>query len=310
MVIPQNLGELVTVMMEQTSQNGIMNWLPTLLLIVGLGLLLFGIVWTVFQLRASDRNVFGTLFTRYTRRADKEPDPDTLAQPELEDERCRRLEDVILMQKQQIASMERQLDDAAKLRHDFRQELLVLQEFARSGDRDALERYLPHVKLDSKSTTIPLCPNPLVNTILQFYFNKARAAGVAVDAAIQADEDLWLSAADAGVLLGNMLENGVTAAAEAPAGSRRLRIRTTQTKDCFVIAMGNTFGTPRAAQENGKFASTKPDHTGIGLNSIRSVALQYDGEAKFLVDGDMFMSYIILFRPYSSELGSDGGTSL
>lgn len=295
-------------MMEQTIQNRISSYLPIVLLFVGLALLIFGIVWVVVQSRSSDRNNFVSLSGRS---ADKEADPGALAQPELEDERCRRLEEVILMQKQQIASMERQLDDAAKLRHDFRQELLVLQEFARSGDRDALERYLPQVKLDGKAAaTLPLCPNLLVNTVVQFYFNKARAAGIKIDAAIQADETLWLSAADVGVLFGNMLENGVTAAAEAPAESRRLRIRTKQTESCFVIAMGNTFGTPRITQEDGKFSSTKSDHTGIGLNSIRSVALQYDGDAKFLVDGDMFMSYIILFRPYSSEADSNGGTSL
>lgn len=294
-------------MLEQTTQNGISNWLPTLLLVVGLGLLIFGIVWAVLQLHISS---WSDLTTILHRSKQEDPDPDTLAQPDLEDERCRRLEEVILMQKQQIASMERQLDDAAKLRHDFRQELLVLQEFARSGDREALERYLPHITLDGNAVTVPLCPNPLINTILQFYFNKARASGIAIDAAIQADESLWLSAADAGVLLGNMLENGVTAAAEASAESRRLRIRTAQTQDCFVIAMGNTFGTPRTVQEDGKFSSTKPDHTGIGLSSIRSVALQYDGDAKFLVDGDMFMSYVILFRPRSDGQDSGGGTSL
>ena len=294
-------------MLEQTTQNGISNWLPTLLLVIGLGLLVFCAVWAVFQPHISSWSDLTALLHRSKK---EEPDLNALAQPELEDERCRRLEEVILMQKQQIASMERQLDDAAKLRHDFRQELLVLQEFARSGDREALERYLPHITLDGKAVTVPLCPNPLINTILQFYFNKARAAGIVIDAAIQADEALWLSAADAGVLLGNMLENGVTAAAEAPAASRRLRIRTAQTQDCFVIAMGNTFGAPRATQENGSFSSTKPNHTGIGLSSIRSVALQYDGDAKFLVDGDMFMSYVILFRPRSDGQDSGGGASL
>ena len=292
---------------NQASQNGISISLPTVLMVIGIALLLFSIVWLVLQFRASGKSLSGLLPRQFKKQEEENDAPE---QPVSENERCLRLEEVIQMQKQQIASMALQLDDAAKLRHDFRQELLLLQEFARSGDRDALERYLPQVTLGSSTVTVPLCPNPLINTILQFYFNKARAAGIKVDAVIQADESLWLSAADAGVLLGNMLENAVTAAAESPSGSRRLRIRTTQTQDCFVIAMGNTFGSPRNTQDDGKFASTKPDHTGIGLNSIRSIALQYGGDAVFRINEDMFMSYVIMFRPHISETDTSGGAAL
>lgn len=276
-------------MMNQSQmQNGILRLLPTLLLILGVVLLLVVVAWVVLLLRKVEKK-------------DK-PAPgidDTLPkEADLFDERCHRLEEVIRAQKQQISAMELQLDEAARMRHDFKQELLLLQEFARSGDREELERYLPQVKFESKSAVdIPLCPNSLVNTLLQYYFKKARASGIEIDAAVQADDSLWLSAGDVGVLLGNLLENAVTAAAEAPASQRRLRLRTTQREDCFVIAMGNTFGAPRAQKEDGGFASTKADHTGIGLNSIRAVAQQYEGDAKFVVDGDMFMSYVILFRP-------------
>ena len=272
------------------------DYLPILLLLLGFVLLIFCIIWMIAQHHAARKARKNSRKEKKSRTGVSE-----MLQPEqMETERGRRLEEIIQVQKQQIDSMQSQLDGAAKLRHDFRQELLALQEFARNGDREALDRYLPQVTLDGGAVTLPICPNPLINTLLQFYFNKARAAGIEIDAAVEADEDLWISASDVGVLFGNLLENGVTAAAEAPAGQRRLRLRTAQTADWFVIAMGNTFGAPRSLEENGAFASTKPNHTGIGLGSIRSVALQYDGEAKFLLDGDMFMSYIILLRPYES----------
>ena len=281
----------------QTITNFISDYMPLdflsiLLLILGLVLLLFCIILICVQRR-----------DRKNAHKKGERSGNSAETPQLEDldnERYRRLEEIIQVQKQQIESMERQLDNAARLRHDFRQELLVLQEFARSGDRETLERYLPEVKMDGEAISIPVCSNPLINAMLQCYFTKARAAGIEIDAAVEADESLWITASDVGVLFGNLMENGVTAAAEAPAGQRRIRLRTTQTADCFVIAMGNTFGPPRNYEANGAFTSTKPNHKGIGLGSIRSVALQYDGEAKFLLDGDMFMSYIILLRPYES----------
>lgn len=272
------------------------DYLPIVLLVLGIVLLVLCIVLICVQRRAKKHGHAKTAKT--AKRGKASAASAALPQQEvLEDERCRRLEEIIHVQEQQISSMQLQIDKAAKLRHDFRQELLVLQEFARSGDREELERYLPQVKLDGSAASIPICPNPLINAVLQFYFNKARAAGIEVDAAIEADEDLWLTAGDVGVLFGNLLENAVTAAAEAPAEARRLRLRTTQTKDCFVIAMGNTFGSPRTLEKNGAFSSTKPEHQGIGLGSIRAVALNYDGEAKFVLDGDMFMSYVILLRP-------------
>ena len=270
------------------------EYLPVLLLAFGVLLLIFCLIWIIAQRRAAKRRAASK--TRKKRKG-RAAAPAALQQEQVDDERFRRLEEIIQVQKQQISSMELQLDKAAKQRHDFRKELLILQEFARNGDREALERYLPQVSLDSAAITIPVCSNPLVNAMLQFYFNKANASGITVDAAVEADETLWLTAGDVGVIFGNLLENAVTAAAEAPAGNRRIRLRTKQTADCFVIALGNTFGSPRSYDAGGAFASTKPDHNGIGLGSIRATALQYDGEAKFLVDGDMFMSYVILLRP-------------
>lgn len=273
--------------------GGFSAFILRFLLLVGALLLIFCVVWAITQ-RRSVKKQSGK---HGGRRGAADAPAD---QRQADDERMRRLEEVIQVQTQQISDMELQLDRAAKMRHDFQQELLVLREFARSGNRDALEFYLPQVKLDENAISIPICPNVPVNAVLQHYFNKARLSVITVDAAIEADEKLWLTAGDIGVLFGNLMENAVTAAAEAPSGQRRIRLRTMQTADCFVIAMGNTFGTPRALDNGGAFVSTKSNHEGIGLSSIRSVALQYDGEAKFLVDGDMFMSYIILLRPYEA----------
>ena len=258
------------------------------------------------------------LLWRRRRGEEREPEPEEYEQPvgtplpppqTEEEERLLRLEETVSLQKTQIDELERQLADAVKVRHDFRQQLLLLQEFARSGNREALDRYLPQIKLEGSALSVPLCPNPLVNTMLRFYVARARAADVEVNAVIQADENLWLSAADVSVLFGNLLENAVTAASEAPAGKRRIRIRTTQTDDFFVIAMGNTFGTPRAVSEEGIFSSTKPEHTGVGLGSIRALALRYDGEAKFLLDGDTFMSYVILLRPLPEQQAKPEGST-
>jgi len=212
-------------------------------------------------------------------------------------ERFRRLEEVIRAQNEQMESMQEQLEAAAKFRHDCRQELLMLREFAADGDRAALENYLPQVQLDQRTAEAPVCRNPMINAIYRAYRAKAEAAGIELDAMVEADESLWLTGTDVGVLFGNLLENAVTAATEAEDGQRRIRIRTTQTEGSLVITMGNTYGGERIFQEDGLFASTKPGHKGIGLDSIRRIARAYDGDVKFGLDEDMFMSCVILFRP-------------
>jgi len=260
--------------------------------VISIILIVFGIFIIAFLI------VIVVCGARRQHKKTEEPIEESALSPEeINDERFQRMEEIVQAQAQQMESMQVQLDESARIRHDFRQELLLLKEFALDGNRQAIEQFLPQMRIDQNVIDIPICKNTLVNTIYKYYYAKAIASGIEIDAAIEADETLWLSAADVGVLFGNLLENAVAAASEAAEDQRKLRIRTTQTTDCLVIAMGNTFGAPRVQSETGDFSSTKTAHKGIGLNSIQGIAKAYQGEAKFVLDKDLFMSYVILFRP-------------
>lgn len=218
-------------------------------------------------------------------------------QAESEDREKFGMQEILIeAQKQQIIAMEKEIEEARKIRHDYRQELLVLEEFARNGDRNSVARYLPQTEKIEKGHNFRLCPNVLVNTLLLYYIDRAGEQGIEVDAAVDANEELWMSAADISVMLGNLMTNAITAAAEQTEGKRKIRLRTLQKKDYFAVAIGNTFGIPRAAQEDGIYSSTKEGHKGIGLSSIRRIAEKYEGTAVFHVEDEVFRSDVIVFR--------------
>lgn len=210
---------------------------------------------------------------------------------------------LIETQKRALKETGDRLDRLRRQHHDYRQQLLILRELAQSGgNADALESRFPDMDLAAGGTSdMPsFCENTLVNSLVGHYLQDAEHGGVALDVIFRISDELWLDVRETGALFGNLLENIVTAALEAPEGMRKLRIRVSEGTDRLVITTGNTYGTPRIASGD-IFLSTKPDHDGIGLSSIREVAEKYGGRAMFYVKNDMFYSSVILFRPQTAH---------
>ena len=107
-----------------------------------------------------------------------------------------------------------------------------------------------------------------------------------------------IAGSDLAVILGNLWENAVTAALDAPEGRRLIRLRVQTEEVRVLIRMENSFSGP-VYEENERFYSTKPGRNkaeGVGIASIRAVAERYGGIAGFTYTPDTFTSSVLLYR--------------
>lgn len=200
------------------------------------------------------------------------------------------------IQMKEQASRSRMLREREQMlshqRHDLRHHLNAIQELA--GDNQELLDYLRRLNDQIPRASQVFCENRPVNAILSHYAALCREKGINLDlkVAVPADnpnvDDNKLC-----VIFGNLLENAVEACERMTEGERFITLHSRVQHGLLIITMENSFN-GQVRREGQRFYSSKRPAYGIGLASIRSVALEGQGEAQFEGEGKLFRSSVYL----------------
>lgn len=200
----------------------------------------------------------------------------------------------VAMQKEQHRAMMEALSRERAFRHDLRQHLSVLREFVGAEDTDALRRYFDQLEgeLPPRYEGV-FCENTAVDAVIRHYAARAKSAGVALTAAVQAAEELPFGDVDLCVMFGNLLENAVEACGRQSSGERYIRLWAGPSLGTYSITVENSFeGNPR--REGSGFLSSKGPRMGVGVSSVRATAKKYGGRAVFEAEAGLFRASVIL----------------
>ncbi|MBD5088722.1 MAG: sensor histidine kinase [Clostridiales bacterium] len=110
---------------------------------------------------------------------------------------------------------------------------------------------------------------------------------------IQIPKELPIQDSDISVLLGNLLENAITAVTSAPDGQQIIRLNMIVSRKTLIITVDNGFD-GIVSYKNGEYLSTKPKYNGLGLKSITSIAEKYGGGVEFTHEDMVFHSSVML----------------
>lgn len=181
-----------------------------------------------------------------------------------------------------------------RLRHDIKHHILTVQGFLTEGNTAKAETYLnEYLDTVTKYEIMSLCGNSIVNMIVSHYYTLAKENLIDFTIYINIPKELPIQNSDISVLLGNLLENAVTAAASAPEGQRWIRLNMIVSGKTLVVTVDNGFD-GAAEYKNGEYLSTKPEHTGLGLKSIVNIANKYNGDTEFTHEDTVFHSSVML----------------
>lgn len=205
------------------------------------------------------------------------------------EERNRMLE----MQESQFASQQRYMKDMEKQRHDFRHSIRTLSELYEDGDHEALGEYLhQYVEAMPKSEVTDYCANTAVNALLNYYVHLAQQSQIDFKLQVRLPETIPVSDVDLCSMLGNILNNAVTACRKAEEKRIRLTLMTEDASQLYIVAVNTFNGTVR--QKDGAYLSTDRKGSGIGLSSVISTAESYGGVAQFSHKGKEFYSNVAI----------------
>ena len=209
------------------------------------------------------------------------------------------MERLLQIQHDQYSMLQARIAENRRARHDFRQHLRVIQDCVKRGDLEDLKSYLAEYEKQFPSHSGHIyCNSYAVNAILAFYADKAENHNIRLDVKIQMSDTPVIPETEFCVLLGNLLENALdacqTGRSESKTSQPFIRVCAIQTgTSTLSITVDNT-SVFKPTWINEKLVSTKAAGSGIGTESIRMIAEQYHGDARFEWKDGVFYASVML----------------
>ena len=209
------------------------------------------------------------------------------------------MERLLQIQHDQYSMLQARIAENRRARHDFRQHLRVIQDCVKRGDLEDLKSYLAEYEKQFPSHSDHIyCNSYAVNAILAFYAGKAENHNIRLDVKIQMSDTPVIPETEFCVLLGNLLENALdacqTGRPESKTSQPFIRVCAIQTgTSTLSITVDNT-SVFKPTWINEKLVSTKAAGSGIGTESIRMIAEQYRGDARFEWRDGVFYASVML----------------
>lgn len=196
-------------------------------------------------------------------------------------------------QESRYRKQQKYIEETARARHDFKQTVRMLTTLAVDNDIEGIKEYL--IKY---SETLPendvrhYCKNIAVNALLNHYALMAENSGVNINWKIDLPDGIKISDTDLCITIGNILDNAMTACADAKERYIKLTIRLHNDSSLYIIAVNSFSGNVK--QKGDRYLSTHRNGSGIGLSSVATIAEKNGGTAHFHHDGNEFFSEVVM----------------
>ena len=183
-----------------------------------------------------------------------------------------------MLEKQRAEALMDSYTTQRRLTHEFTNHAEALALLLRQGDYEGAKAYLSTVTRNiAANTTIMDTHNPLLDALLSQKYEEASRKGVLLSFDLPDLRELPLESTDLVMLISNLLNNAVEAAAKAAPPEVYVRIRKNEAE--LLLSVRNRVETNLDLVDGQLPHSTKkePGH-GIGLWNVKAVLEKYGGE--------------------------------
>ena len=198
------------------------------------------------------------------------------------------------MQEDQYQRMIENVENNARLRHDWRHHLLSIDSFLDNKDMEGLRNYMKALAPEYLAgEDISFCQNPVVNAILMHYYTVASAEGIVVTVKANVRESLDIQDTDLCIVFGNLVENAVEACATREKNPRTIEIKADVEGRQLVLAIRNTYQKAVIFRDK-QYYSTKHEGEGMGIASVKRIVEKNKGVMEIHYDEDNFTVQVML----------------
>lgn len=169
------------------------------------------------------------------------------------------------MQQEYYDQLRVQQEETRALWHD-------ISKYLRASQVDNSDAALQEVQqmLDSISQVVDV-NNRVVSVILNEYFQTAKDAGVSIELDVLVPTELFVTAADLYVLLGNTLDNAIEACMELPKEQRRISLKLKKHNSMLYYEISNPYDEKHLHRVRGNYH-------GFGLKNVAKCVEKYRGK--------------------------------
>jgi len=196
----------------------------------------------------------------------------------------------IAMQADYYDALSAQINEVRAVRHDMHHFVGVMKRLSGEGRFGELDRFLSDYADKNEAEPLPVfCENVVVNSILGYYYLKAKEHDTMFRCACAIPKQLSVSDSDLCVVLGNALENALEACGKlTEPASRLISAEARITGGRLLFKIENSYN-GLLNQKDGYYLSTKNDQGhGIGLRNIQKVVDACGGFLKMEHSGTTF----------------------
>ena len=197
----------------------------------------------------------------------------------------------------QCELMRESTDQMRSFRHDMKNQIYIIKKLNDKGMHKevshTLERFLDELNTYS---TYSKSGNVIVDSMINYKLRSADALGIKVTTEIFMPENVDIEINDLVTVLGNLLDNAVTALTDESLTEKELFLKIAYDRNRIVISIKNNY-IHSIKYSNGEIATTKSDSEdhGYGLKNVREVVKKYNGHIEIDHTDNIFCVNIIIF---------------
>ncbi len=201
---------------------------------------------------------------------------------------------LLTMEAHRYQELRHHMEETRMLRHDFRQHVRVITNLSAAGQASELAEYLHQLDATLDSAHPTLCANPAVDAVAGYYHQCATKHHVPIDWKLVLPKELPLPETDICMLLGNLLENALTACMKLPEEKRHIRVICQMLSPAMLGLIVENPYDGELKIERGQLMSTRHEGIGLGLESVRITVNRYHGQLTIETENFLFGVDVLL----------------
>ena len=194
-----------------------------------------------------------------------------------------------------IKTSEAQYDSIRKLKHDIKDQLLSIYEMISNNEIEEAKRFISKTNKIIDTETYVKTNSTIANAIINSKLTTAAALGIKVSCITVSDFN-GIDEVDLCELLGNILENAITACNEMPPESSRfIYLEIGRENNIFTFLVKNSL-LQSVISRNPKLKTSKSDkkNHGLGIAIIKDIVCKYNGRLDYYEIDNSFCCSVIL----------------
>ncbi len=205
-------------------------------------------------------------------------------------------ETVLSSQRKQAETLQAQIEQTRRHRHDMRHHLLVIDTYVKNMDIEGLNTYLEKYRTSMATTADnTYCENTALNSLIGYYKEMAEQRGASITISISLPKESLLPDMDLCAIVANLLENASEACARMKSDNRFIHLKISATTNhILAIIIENSYEGEIRRSGNTFISSKKKGRKGIGISSVLNIIEQYNGISKFEYQDQIFKVSILL----------------